>query len=273
MKAKEIYPSVFSRYAAAYAQRLDDIMARGEARGRTLAVEAVNARPGMRILDVACGPGTLTRLLGRRVEPGGSVAGVDLAEGMIRLARQSAPANASFELMDMEHLAFADSSFDAAVCGHGLQFATDLEAALGEARRVLRGGAIYAASVPTTGLTHDVWPLIDEVVDRWLPPPPRVVDNIATREKVRDGEALKHAAENAGFAGARVERVDEEVVWVSAEQLVSRFVGWWDFAYRMDALDAARRSEFQREALAAVRSKFPGAITTHGRTLVLVATA
>ena len=273
MKAKEIYPTVFSRYAAAYAERLEDIMARGEARGRTLAVVAINARPGMRILDIACGPGTLTRLLARMVEPGGSVAGVDLAEGMIRLARRSAPPNASFELMDMEHLGFADSSFDAAVCGHGLQFATDLEAALREARRVLRPGASYAASVPTTGLAHDVWALIDEVVDRWLPPPPHVADNLATREAIRHGDALRGLAATAGFAGARVERVDEEVVWASAEQLVSRFVGWWDFAYRMDGMDAGRRTEFEREALAAVRRRFPGSITTHGRTLVLMASA
>ena len=93
-------------------------------------------------------PWTLTRVLAGQVSPGGEVVGVDLAAGMIGLARASAPANVRFETMDMEQLGFADASFDAAACGHGLQFATDLARALSEARRVLRPGGVFAASVP-----------------------------------------------------------------------------------------------------------------------------
>jgi ubiquinone/menaquinone biosynthesis C-methylase UbiE len=273
VKAKDLYPAVFSRHAKEYARRLDEIMARGEARGRTLALQAVEARPGMRVLDIACGPGTLTRMLAAMVSPGGQVVGVDLAKGMIALAREAAPANATFEVMDMEHLAFEDSSFDAAVCGHGLQFAPDLGAALREARRVLRTDGRLAASVPAAAMKEEVWALVDDVVDRWLPPPPRVVDNEATRAAVRDAGALRQAALAAGFAGAQVEEVTEEVVWASAEQLVSRLMSWWDFAFRLEEMDVSRRTEFTEEATAAVRRKHPGAITTHGRTLVLVATA
>jgi SAM-dependent methyltransferase len=273
MKSKDLYPAVFSRHAADYARRLDDIMVRGEARGRTRAVELAGARPGMRILDLACGPGTLTRLLADLVSPGGEVVGIDLAAGMVELARRSAPSNARFEVMDMEHLSFPDASFDAAACGHGLQFAPDLPRALGEARRVLREGGKLAASIPAAGINRDVWALIDSVVDRWLPPRPVIVDEQATRATVGDAAALKAAALDAGFASARVESIDEEVVWQSAEQLVAMFMGWWDFAYRVEGLDAGRRKAFESEALAAVRQAHPGAITTHGRTLVLAATA
>jgi ubiquinone/menaquinone biosynthesis C-methylase UbiE len=273
MKSKELYPAVFSRHATEYARRLEEIMSRGEARGRMRAIELIAARPGMRILDLACGPGTLTRLLARQVAPGGEVVGVDLAAGMIELARASAPANARFEVMDMEHLAFPDASFDAAVCGHGLQFVPDLVRALGEARRVLRPGSALAASVPSVGVKEDVWALIDSVVDRWLPPPPVVVDDQATRAVVRDGSALAAAALSAGFPSARVESIDEEVVWASAQQLVDNFMGWWDFAYRIEGMDGVRRKAFADEALAAVLQSHPGAITTHGRTLVLAASA
>jgi len=86
MKSKELYPAVFSRHAIEYARRLEEIMSSGQARGRMRAIELVEARPGMRILDLACGPGTLTRLLARRVAPAGEVVGVDLAAGMIDLA-------------------------------------------------------------------------------------------------------------------------------------------------------------------------------------------
>jgi ubiquinone/menaquinone biosynthesis C-methylase UbiE len=271
VKSKELYPAVFSRHAVDYARRLDGIMANGEARGRVRALELAGARPGMRMLDLACGPGTLTRLLASQVAPDGEVVGIDLAEGMLELARRSAPPNARFELMDMEQLAFADGSFDGAVCGHGLQFAPNLGQALREARRVLRPGGVLAASIPAAAMKEDVWSLIDSVVDRWLPPRPVVVDEQATRAAVRDGALLEEAARGAGFATARVESVDEEVVWQSAEQLVSTFMGWWDFAYRIEGLDASRREAFEGEALQAVRQSHPGAITTHGRTLVLVA--
>lgn len=271
MKSKELYPAVFSRHAADYARRLDGIMANGEARGRLRALELAGARPGMRMLDLACGPGTLTRLLAAQVAPDGEVVGIDLAEGMLEVARRSAPPNARFELMDMEQLAFADASFDGAVCGHGLQFVPNLGQALSEARRVLRPGGGLAASVPAAAVKDDVWSLIDSVVDRWLPPRPVVVDEGATRAAVRDGALLAEAARGAGFAAARVESIDEEVIWQSAEQLVSTFMGWWDFAYRIEGLDASRRVAFEGEALEAVRASHPGAITTHGRTLVLVA--
>ena len=274
MKSKELYPAVFSRHAADYARRLDEIMARGEARGRSRALELAGVRPGMIVLDVACGPGTLTRLLAARVGRAGEVVGIDLAAGMIELARSTThEANVRFEVMDMERLAFSDGAFDVALCGHGLQFVPDLERALSEVHGVLRPGGVFAASVPAAGVKEDVWALIDSVVDRWLPPRPIVVDDQATRRTVQDAASLEAAALRAGFTSARVEAVGEEVVWESAEQLVSNFMGWWDFAFRIDGMDPERRQAFADEALRTVRAAHPGAITTRGRTLVLAATA
>jgi predicted methyltransferase len=71
VKSKDLYPDIFSRHALAYQQRLEEVMARGESRGRTRSIELLEPLPGMRILDLACGPGTLTRVLAPRVEPGG----------------------------------------------------------------------------------------------------------------------------------------------------------------------------------------------------------
>src|SRR5260370_22139437 len=123
-------------------------MGRGEARGRWRVLELVDAKPGMRALDLACGPGTLSRRLAQQVSPGGEVVGVDLAPGMIEVARVAQIPNARFEVMDIERLTFDDAYIDSAVCGHGMQFAPELGAALGEARRVFRTEARFAASVP-----------------------------------------------------------------------------------------------------------------------------
>jgi ubiquinone/menaquinone biosynthesis C-methylase UbiE len=190
MKSKELFPGIFSRHAAAYQSRLDGLMERGEARGRRRVVELVNARPGMRILDLACGPGTLTRPLAALVSPGGGVVGVDLAPGMIEHARRAGIANARFELMDIEHLTFPDGTFDAAVCGHGLQFAGDLGAALHEARRVLHVAATFAASAPVTPVKDSVWAMLDTVIDRWLPPPPKALDQDGARSVVTNPDAF-----------------------------------------------------------------------------------
>ena len=273
MKSKDLFPGIFSRNAVAYSSRLNGMMQRGEARGRQRVIELANARPGMRILDLACGPGNLSRRLAALVSPGGEVIGVDLAPGMVEVARAAAIPNARFEVMDIEQLTFEDASFDAAVCGHGLLFAGDVGLALREARRVLRTGAPLAASVPLADSGKSVWRDLDAVIDRWLPPAPQAVDQPPTRETVGDPVAFRQAALDAGFRSARVEAVEETVHWESAEQLASMFASWWDCAARIEGIDTGRRGAFVDEATAALRREHPGRIETTGRNHVLLAEA
>lgn len=270
MKSKELFPPVFSRHALAYQRRLEEIMSRGESAGRIRALELVDARPGMTILDLACGPGTLTRRLAAMVSPGGEVVGVDLAPGMITLARAANISAARFEQMDIENLAFPDESFDAAVCGHGFQFVADLPGALKEARRVLRPGGRLAASVPLSG-QDAVWALLDSVIDRWLPPTQQAVDQRSTRATVQDAEAFRRASLDAGFGAARTELIEEDVNWESAEQIVSSFMDWVDYAARVEGTDAVRRQAIKDDAISTVGRQHPGRIKTKGRNHVLFA--
>lgn len=273
MKSRDLYPAIFSRHAAAYQARLEEVMTRGEARGRQRMLDLLGARPGMRVLDLACGPGNLSARLAAAVGPAGEVTGVDLAPGMIELASARHIPNARFALMDIEELAFADASFDAAACGHGLQFAADLHRALTEARRVLRPHARFAASVPTQSPSQGVQTLLDEVIARRLPPAPRAVDQDATRRAVADPEALRSAVLDAGFASADVETVEERVVWPSAEQLVAKLSSWWDCAARLDGLTDDQRADFIDEAVTMLTRRHPGPIETSARNLVLLAIA
>ena len=273
LKSKDLFPAVFSRHAVAYQRRLDEIMANDEARGRLRAIELVDAQPGMRVLDLACGPGTLSRRLARDVSPGGEVIGVDLAPGMIELARAAGIPNSRFEVMDIEQLSFADASFDAAVCGHGLQFVPQLPMALHEARRVLRPRARFAASVPVERNAASIWSIVDAVVDRWLGPALRAVDQTPTRDAIADTSKFAQAALDAGFLSASVEVVEETVRWGSAEQMVAMFTSWWDCAARMEGVDADRRQKFAAEAIETLKRAHPGAIETTGRNHVLFAIA
>jgi ubiquinone/menaquinone biosynthesis C-methylase UbiE len=273
VKSKELFPPVFSRHALAYQSRLEDIMSRGESAGRIRALQRIDAKPGMRILDLACGPGTMSRRLAAMVAPGGEVVGVDLAPGMIELARAMNIPSARFELMDIEELAFEVGSFDAVVCGHGFQYAPDLPRALSEARRVLRSHGRLAASVPLAGRDEAVWALLDSVIDRWLPPAPEAIDQAPTRATVQNAAAFRQAAVDAGFASATVEVIEEEVQWESAEHIVTSFMGWVDYAARLEGMDDVRRQAIMDEAIETVRQNHPGRIYTKGRNHVLFAQA
>ena len=78
-------------------------------------IDVLGLRPGMRVLDVGCGPGRHSHELARR---GMEVVGVDIAQRFVDLATEhvpaEAPGSASFERHDARHLPFADE-FDAAI--------------------------------------------------------------------------------------------------------------------------------------------------------------
>lgn len=74
-------------------------------------VDALGLEPGMRVLDVGCGPGRHARALGER---GITVHGVDISERFVTIARDGAPALATFERADARDLRF-DQEFDAAI--------------------------------------------------------------------------------------------------------------------------------------------------------------
>jgi len=275
--AKDLYPGTFSRHAGAYKRRLDEVMARGEARGRIAVIGWVDPRPGKRILDLACGPGTLSYPLARAVTPGGEVVGIDLATGMIELAQRDAPPGLplTFELMDMEDLRFPDLSFDAAVSGHGLQFVPDLRRALMETRRVLKPGARMAASVPVDPATPSgAQAILERAVGGALPPAPKARDQVATRQIVDDAEAFGATARQAGFSAAEVVRYEESTTWASPQHFIDMSAGWWSMAIRLDGLAPAQRVTLLERATRAIEAELgTGPLRIAGATNVLRAVA
>jgi cyclopropane fatty-acyl-phospholipid synthase-like methyltransferase len=75
-------------------------------------VRALQLRPGMRVLDVGCGPGRHAHELARR---GIEAHGVDISARFIELATANAPAGATFQRIDARLLTF-DAEFDAVIC-------------------------------------------------------------------------------------------------------------------------------------------------------------
>lgn len=104
--------------------------------------------PGLDVLDVGCGPGTITADLAALVAPG-RVTGVDAAEDVLEKARAAAAErgleNVEFAVADVHDLDFPDDSFDIVHAHQVLQHVGDPVRALREMRRVCRPGGVVAA--------------------------------------------------------------------------------------------------------------------------------
>ncbi|TGV55688.1 methyltransferase domain-containing protein [bacterium M00.F.Ca.ET.141.01.1.1] len=108
-------------------------------------------RPGWSVLDAGCGSGGFLPLIARAVGPSGFIAALDLAPENIGRVEALAgtlpePPEITTEVGSILSLPFADASFDCVWSGNVMQYLTpaEFELAVGEARRVLKPGGIFA---------------------------------------------------------------------------------------------------------------------------------
>jgi SAM-dependent methyltransferase len=144
-------------------------IAKISARGAEEFVKRLDIKPGMGLLDVACGTGN-TALPAARL--GANVTGVDIAPNLLEQARESASREGleiKFEEGDAEALAYDDGSFDAVVTMFGAMFAPRPDVVAAELKRVCRsGGFIAMANWTPTGFVGHMF----KTVSSHVPPPP-----------------------------------------------------------------------------------------------------
>ena len=126
-------------------------------------------QPGMRLLDVGCGPGSITRGLAQRLAPG-EVVGLDLSRETLASAREDAAQRGLTNLTYVEgsvyQIPFPDASFDVAYAHQVTQHLRKPADALGEMLRVLRPGGLVGIRDVDWG-TVSYWP-IDPRIDRFI---------------------------------------------------------------------------------------------------------
>lgn len=124
---------------------------------------------GQRLLDVGCGPGTLTVDLAGRVGPYGSVVGIDLSAAVVQEAAAHAIAqeagNVTFRTGDFRELEGLEGSFDVVHAHQVLQHLRDPVGALAAMGRLTRPGGIVAAR--DSDYLSFVWTPADPRLDRW----------------------------------------------------------------------------------------------------------
>jgi len=180
---------------------------------------------GDNILDVACGTGTVTRLIPPIVGASGKVAGLDFDAGRLAVAANlPRPAGCDIEWVegDAGELPFDDSSFDIVFCQQGLQFFPDKSAALKEMNRVL---------VASGKLILGVWRLKEhqpggnamaEALERHISAEAGAIRR--SPFAFGDAETIRSLVIGAGFRTVEVRPTVKKVHFPSAEAFTKRYI-------------------------------------------------
>src|SRR4051794_28432720 len=132
-------------------------------------LDAAGVGPGVRVLDVATGPGYAAA---RAAARGAEAVGVDFSGEMVALARSLHP-DVTFAEADAADLPFADGAFDAAIANFLMPHVTDLPAVVASLARVVRPGgrvalttwdaegAVYARAMPEAVAAAGAAPPVD----------------------------------------------------------------------------------------------------------------
>src|SRR5262245_57807424 len=194
-------------------------------------------RPGLDLLDVGCGPGTITVDLARRVAPG-RVVGIDCASEVVAQARTYASARdvpIALHVGVLYVMPFVDASFDVVHAHQVLQHLSEPVQALSEMRRVLRPGGVLAAR--DGDYSCFAWAPLDPLLSRWL----ELYRAVARRNAGEPdaGRFLKGWALAAGFRDIQA----TSSTWTYADQ---QSCEWWGGLWA----DRCERSSLGEQAIA-----------------------
>lgn len=178
---------------------------------RRRAVKMLEHYPHRHILDVATGTGDLALLLDKRLFPD-SVTGIDLSEGMLRIAREKAAAKGAqerigFEVQDCLSMTFDNESFDAVTVAYGVRNFERLEDGFREMHRVLTPGGVLCVIELSTPehfpfrqlykfYTYTLIPLVGRLVSKDRQAYSYLPRSVAA---VPQGEAMLDIFRRAGF--------------------------------------------------------------------------
>jgi SAM-dependent methyltransferase len=242
-------------------------------------IEHVGLQPGHRVLELAAGPGDTGFLAAELIRPGGTLLSTDGTENMLEVARARAKeigiSNVEFKRIELEWIDLDTASVDAVLCKWGLMFSIDPEAALREARRVLRPGGRIALAAWDEPRFND-WATIPTLAlvefGHIAPPDPDAPGMFILSTPGR----LQGLLESAGFLDAVVESVPTPRAFASVQQYVAetREISSF-FGETFDPLPAPEREEVVQKIveLAEPYTAADGSVSFTGRSLVAAADA
>ena len=208
-------------------------------------MKVADLRPGERVLDAACGTGVVAKLAAEQVAPGGSVAGLDPNPAMLGVARATTRADVSIDWHEApaEDLPFPDESFDAVLCGMGLQFLSDKEAGLPEFHRVLLTGGHLVANV--SGPTPAPLAIMADALARHIGP--ESASFVHAVFSLHDSDNLRNLATAAGFEDVEVRSTEKSLPLPPPAEFLWQYVWSTPLAAVVAQVDEKRRAALEAE--------------------------
>jgi len=181
-------------------------------------------REALRVLELACGTGIVSRRLREALPPSATLVVSDLNEAMVAFARDAATIGGiEWVQADAQALPFPDRSFDVVVCQFGLMFLPDKVQGFREAHRVLAEGGTLIASVWRSTEENPGARVAQAALNRLFPDdPPRFIE--AVPHGYHDLVQIEADMRAAGWREMRFESVAFEREAESAETFAGGFV-------------------------------------------------
>jgi ubiquinone/menaquinone biosynthesis C-methylase UbiE len=176
----------------------------------------------LRVLEIACGTGIVTRRLREALPDSAIVTATDLNEPMTTYAQSAVPApGIVWQQADAQALAFPDGSFDVVVCQFGFMFLPDKVQGFREARRVLRSGGVLLANVWQSLEANPASGAIHTRLARLFPAdPPRFME---TPYGYHDAERIRADMFEAGWNDVQLDDVRVQGLGSSAADFAAGF--------------------------------------------------
>jgi ubiquinone/menaquinone biosynthesis C-methylase UbiE len=211
-------------------------------------VELAGLRPGLRVLDVACGTGLVARLAAEAVGVAGRVAGLDLNPGMLAVAAAlPAVEGAAMDWVEAsaQALPFGEASFDVVCCQLGLQFFPDREGAAREMKRVLVPGGRAVVMVWREIDRSPGFALLATALGRTISADAEAL--MRAPFALSDARELSRLLEAAGLRDCAIRAETGHVCFASAVMFVRSYIGGSPLAALVAAAPAHAQDALVRE--------------------------
>lgn len=182
-------------------------------------VNLVELKPGLRILDVACGTGVVAHLFAERNGNNGQIVGYDINPEMLAIAHaKQSNSVIEWRLGDASRMPFEDKSFDIVACQFGLMFFEDRVTNLREMYRVLASGGQLAVLVWGAIDRNPGFLAVAEGFKHHVSI--EASDSIRGSFILGDSQQMRSLAAAAGFSHANIQEVTAQAHFPSLELLV-----------------------------------------------------
>jgi SAM-dependent methyltransferase len=249
---------MWAAVAEAWGEHAEYIDAR-HASVRDRMLDLTTPRPGQRVLELACGAGGLGLVAAVRVAPDGEVVQSDVVAEMTEIAAARARTlgitNVRTRVLDLEHIAEPDCSYDVVLCSEGLMFVPEPARSAREIQRVLRPGGRVALTVwgprarnPWLGLVLDA---VGAQIGRPVPPP-----GVPGPFSLADRDGLVRVLRDA-------ELIDVEVEELAVPLRAATFEEWWTRTSTLAGPLATILAALSEDALQAIRTRLRTAVAAY----------